>query len=155
MPQGEKLIASNRKAHFNYQILEKYEAGLSLVGTEVKSLREGKANLSDAYAIIRNDEAFLLNCHISAYSHAGPFNHDPLRTRKLLLHRHEIEKLIGKTQEKGLALIPIRLYFKGGKAKVELGLGKGKKLYDKRETIKRRETDREMAKAMKRGRLQK
>jgi SsrA-binding protein len=155
MSEGEKLIATNRKAHFNYQILEKYEAGLSLLGTEVKSLRAGNANLSDAYAIIRNDEAFLLNCHIGAYPHAGPFNHEPLRTRKLLLHRHEIEKLIGKTQEKGLALIPIRLYFKGGKAKVELGLGKGKKLYDKRETIKRRETDREVAKAMKRGRLQK
>lgn len=152
MSEGEKIIASNRKAHFNYEILEKYEAGLCLVGSEVKSLREGKANLSDSYAVIRNNEAYLLNCHISAYSHAGPFNHDPLRTRKLLLHRHEIEKLIGKTQEKGLSLIPLRLYFKRGKAKVELGLGKGKKLFDKRETVKRREMDREVAKAMKRGR---
>src|SRR3990167_3477377 len=149
---GEKIIATNRKAHFNYEILERYEAGLSLVGSEVKSLREGKANLSDAYAIIRNDEAFLLNCHINPYSHANLLNHEPLRTRKLLLHRHEIQKLIGKTQEKGLTLIPLRLYFKKGKAKVELGVAKGKKLYDKRETIKRREINREMEKAMKRGR---
>ena len=149
---GEKIIATNRKAHFNYEILERYEAGLSLVGSEVKSLREGKANLSDAYAIIRNDEAFLLNCHINPYSHANLLNHEPLRTRKLLLHKHEIQKLIGKTQEKGLTLIPLRLYFKKGKAKVELGVAKGKKLYDKRETIKRREINREMEKAMKRGR---
>jgi len=151
MAQGEKSIASNRKAHFNYEILEKFEAGISLVGSEVKSLRAGNANLSDSYAVIQNNEAFLLNCHISPYTQAGPFNHDPLRTRKLLLHRHEINKLIGKTQEKGLTLIPLRLYFKKGRAKVELGLGKGKKLYDKRETIKRREQDREMAKAMKKG----
>src|SRR4030095_907334 len=152
MSAGEKLIATNRKAHFHYEILEKYEAGLCLMGSEVKSLREGKANLSDAYAIIHNDEAFLLNCHIGTYPQAGPFNHEPLRTRKLLLHRKEIEKLTGKTQEKGLSLIPIRLYFKKGRAKVELGLGKGKKLYDKRETIKKREQDREAQQAMKKRR---
>jgi SsrA-binding protein len=152
MAEGEKVIATNRKAHFHYEILEKFEAGLCLVGSEVKSLREGKANLSDAYAIIQNNEAFLLNCHISPYSNAGPFNHEPTRTRKLLLHRSEINKLIGKTQEKGLTLIPIRLYFKKGKAKMELGLGKGKKLFDKRETIKRREQDREMAKILKQKR---
>jgi SsrA-binding protein len=152
MAEGEKNIATNRKAYFQYEILEKFEAGLSLLGSEVKSLREGRANLSDAYAIIRNHEAFLLNCHISPYSHAGPFNHDPIRTRKLLLHHHEIDKLLGKTQEKGLTLIPLRLYFKKGKAKAELGLAKGKKLYDKRESIKRRELDREVGKAMKRDR---
>ena len=121
MSGGEKLIATNRKAHFNYEIHEKFEAGLCLVGTEVKSLRDGKANLSDAYAMIENDEVFLYNCHIGTYPNAGPFNHEPLRTRKLLLHRREIEKLTGKTVEKGLALIPIRLYFKHGRAKVELG----------------------------------
>jgi SsrA-binding protein len=152
MADGEKIIATNRKAHFHYEILEKFEAGMILVGTEVKSLREGKANLSDSYAIIQNNEAYLLNCHISPYPNAGPFNHEPLRTRKLLLHRNEINKLIGKTQEKGLTLIPLRLYFKKGKAKMEIGLGKGKKLFDKRETIKRREQDREMAKALKQKR---
>ncbi len=149
---GEKVIATHRKAYFQYEILEKYEAGLVLQGSEVKSLREGKANLSDAYALLHHNELVLLNCHISSYPHAGPFNHEPLRTRKLLMHRNEIEKLAGKISEKGLTLIPLRLYFKKGKAKVELGVAKGKKLYDKRETIKRREQDREMSKAMKRNR---
>ncbi|MFO1519426.1 MAG: SsrA-binding protein SmpB [bacterium] len=152
MAEGEKVIATNRKAHFNYEIVEKLEAGIALVGSEVKSLREGKANLSDAYAMIEKGEAYLYHCHISPYDNAGPFNHEPLRVRKLLLHRREIEKLIGKTQEKGFTLVPTKLYFKKGRAKVEIGLAKGKKLYDKRETIKRREQDREMSKAIKRGR---
>jgi SsrA-binding protein len=150
MAEGEKIIATNRKAHFNYEIIEKCEAGLVLTGTEVKALRDAKANLSDAYVHFRNNEAYLVNCHISPYPNAGPFNHDPLRVRKLLLHRDEIVKLEAKVQEKGFTLIPLKLYFKKGRAKVELGLGRGKKLYDKRETIKRREQDREMGKAMKR-----
>ncbi len=152
MAEGEKIIATNRKAHFHYEILEKLEAGLSLLGSEVKSLREGKANLADSYAMIHNNEVFLYNCHINPYKNSGQFNHEPMRSRKLLLHRSEITKLIVKTQEKGLTLIPLKLYFKKGKAKVELGVAKGKKIYDKRETIKRRETDRDMEKAMKRGR---
>ncbi len=149
---GEKIIATNRKAHFNYEILEKDEAGIALLGSEVKALREGKANLSDSYAHIRNNEIFLLNCHISPYPNAGPFNHEPLRPRKLLLHAKEIVKLITKIQEKGLTVVPLRLYFKKGRVKVELGLAKGKKLYDKRESIKRKDTDREIAKALKRKR---
>ena len=151
-PEGEKIIATNRKAHFNYEIVEKLEAGIVLTGTEVKSLREGKANLADSYVHFRNNEAFLLNCHISPYPNAGPFNHEPMRSRKLLMHQGEIVKLESKTQEKGFTLIPLKLYFKRGRAKVELGLGRGKKLYDKRETIKRREQGREMDKAMKRSR---
>lgn len=150
MAVAEKIIATNRKASFQYEILEKVEAGISLVGTEVKSMREGKVNLSDSYAMVQKGEVYLLNCHIGAYPNAGPFNHEPLRMRKLLLHRPEIDKLIGKTEQKGLTLIPLRIYFKKGKAKVELGLAKGKKLHDKRETIKKREQDRDMAKAMKR-----
>ncbi len=152
MSAGEKNIATNRKALFNYEIVEKVEAGLVLQGTEVKALRDAKANLSDSYVHFRNNEAYLVNCHISPYANAGPFNHDPLRARKLLLHKLELAKLESKTQEKGFTLIPLKLYFKKGKAKVELGLGRGKKLYDKRETIKRREQDREMDKAVKKDR---
>ncbi len=152
MAEGEKIIATNRKAHFNYELLEKFEAGIVLQGTEVKSLREAKVNLTDAYAMEHHGEMYLFNCSIQGYSHAGPFNHAPLRMRKLLLHRKEIEKLTAKIQEKGLTLIPTRLYFKKGKAKLELALAKGKKVYDKRETIKRRETDREVSQAMKRNR---
>jgi len=148
MADAEKIIATNRKANFQYQILEKFEAGLVLQGSEVKSLREGKANLNDAYATFHRGELFLYHCHISPYVHAGPFTHEPLRARKLLLHARELDKLQGKIQEKGLTLIPMKLYFKRGKAKVELGLGKGKKLFDKRETIKRREQDREMARSL-------
>jgi len=150
MAEGEKNIATNRKAHFNYEIVEKIEAGLVLLGTEVKALRDAKANLSDSYVHFCNNEAYLIHCHISPYPNAGPFNHEPLRPRKLLLNRSEMDKLEAKIQEKGLTLIPIKMYFKKGRAKVELGLGRGKKLYDKRETTKRREQDREMSKAMKR-----
>lgn len=147
--EGEKIITSNRKAYFNYEIIDKLEAGIVLLGTEVKALRDAKANLSDSYVHFRNNEAFLINCHISPYPNAGPFNHEPLRNRKLLLNRLEIERLESQTQEKGFSLIPLKMYFKNGKAKIEIGVGRGKKLYDKRETIKRREQDREMSKAMK------
>lgn len=146
---GEKLIASNRKAFHDYFVLDKLEAGVCLLGTEVKSIREGKINLKDSYGLVRNGEAFLLNCHISPYSHGNRENHDPTRTRKLLLHRSEIRKLVGKTQEKGLTLIPIRVYLKRGRIKIELGLARGKKLHDKRETERRKEADREARAAMK------
>lgn len=147
---GIKLISKNRQAFFLYEILETYEAGISLFGTEVKSIRAGKVNLKDGYIFIRNHEAFLTNVHISPYQASGSyFNHDPLRTRKLLLHKQEITKLIGKTQEKGLTLVPIKMYFKGSLIKIEIGLGKGKKLHDKRETVKRRDDQREMSRAMK------
>jgi len=149
---GHKLIATNKKAFHEYFILEKLEAGVSLVGTEVKSIREGRINLKDSYAHIREGEAFLFNCHISPYSHGNRQNHEPTRTRKLLLQRKEIRKLIGKTQEKGLTLVPIRVYLKRGLVKIELGLVRGKKLYDKRETERRKETDREARAAMKHGR---
>lgn len=147
--EAVKMIATNRDAYFHYEILETYEAGLALVGTEVKSLREGRINLKDAYALVRDDEAWLLNAHISPYSHGNRQNHDPLRMRKLLLHKREIARLAGLAQEKGLTLVPTKLYFKNGRVKIEIGVGKGKKLYDKRETIKRRETDREARAAMK------
>ncbi len=146
---GEKLIASNKKAFHDYFILDKLEAGISLTGTEVKSSREGRINLKDSYAAIKGGEAFLLNCHISPYSHGNRENHDPTRTRKLLLHRNEIRKLIGKTNEKGLTLIPLRVYLKRGRIKVELGLARGKKQYDKRETERRKEAERETRKAVK------
>jgi SsrA-binding protein len=141
---GEKLICQNKKAWHNYSIEDKYQAGISLLGTEVKSLREGKANLGDSYGKIKNGEIFLVDVHISPYTHGNRFNPDPLRTRKLLLHKREIRRLIGKVQEKGFTLIPLRLYFSNGKAKVELGLAKGKKLFDKRETIKRKTMERDM-----------
>lgn len=144
-----KIICENRKARFDYEILEKYEAGIMLQGSEVKSLRAGHVNLGDAYGMIHGTSAFLLNAHISPYPAANYLNHEPLRTRKLLLHGHEIQKLVGKTQEKGLTLIPLRMYFKKGKAKVELALGKSKKKGDKRESIKKRDQDREVRRALK------
>jgi SsrA-binding protein len=146
---GEKLVASNKKAFHDYFILEKLEAGIALLGTEVKSIREGRINLKDSYASIKDGEPMLSNCHISPYSHGNRQNHDPVRTRKLLLHHQEIRKLIGKTQEKGLTLIPLRVYLKRGRVKVELGLARGKKEYDKRETERRKEVDRETRAAMK------
>ena len=149
---GEKLIASNKKALHDYFVLEKHEAGLALTGTEVKSLRDGKANLKDAYVIFKNGEAFLFGAHISAYTHGNLQNHDPERTRKLLLHGREIEKLHSQVVEKGLTVVPLRLYFKGAKVKAEIAVVRGKKLYDKRETEKRREADREAAAAIKSGR---
>jgi len=146
---GEKLIASNKKAFHDYFILDKLEAGIALFGTEVKSSRGGSINLKDSYATIREGEAFLLNCHISPYSHGNRQNHDPTRTRKLLLHRSEIRKLIGKTQEKGLTLVPLRAYLKRGRIKIELGVARGKKQYDKRETERRKEAERETRAAVK------
>ena len=147
---SEKVVASNRKAFHDYFIEERYEAGIMLQGTEVKSLREGRVNLQDSYASVRGTEVFLHQCHISPYSHGNIMNHDPTRVRKLLLHKQEIHKLLGKTQQKGLTLIPLRIYFsKRGHAKVELGLAKGKKLYDRRESIKCREAGREVQRAIK------
>ncbi|HEU4684179.1 MAG TPA: SsrA-binding protein SmpB [Nitrospira sp.] len=146
----DKVVATNRKAFHDYFIEEKFEAGIQLQGTEVKSLREGRVNLQDSYASVKDGEVFLYHCHISPYSHGNIMNHDPMRVRKLLLHRKEINKLIGKTQQKGLTLIPLRLYFSArGLAKVELALAKGKKLYDRRETIKAREAGREVERAIK------
>ena len=146
---SEKLIASNKKAFHDYHVLDKVEAGLQLTGTEVKSLRDGAANLKDAYVTFKNGEAFLFGAHISPYSHGNRENHDPDRTRKLLLHRREIDKLEVQVTEKGLTVVPLRLYFKGGRVKAEIGVVRGKKLYDKRETEKKREADREAAAAMK------
>lgn len=147
---SEKVVCQNRKAYHDYFIEETIEAGISLVGTEVKSLRLGRANLRDSYARVRDEEVFLINAHISPYPQADRFTQpEPDRTRKLLLHKREIKRLIGKTQEKGYTLIPTRIYFKGGKAKVEIALAKGKRLFDKREEIKRRTMEREMEKAVK------
>ena len=149
---GEKLIVSNKKALHEYFVVQKFEAGLMLTGTEVKSLRDGKANLKDAYVIFKDDEAFLFGAHISPYSHGNLQNHDPERTRKLLLHRREIDKLKVQTTEKGLSVVPLRLYFKGSKVKAEIAIVRGKKQYDKRETERKREADRETAAAIKQGR---
>ncbi len=148
---AEKLIASNKKAFHEYFVLQKFEAGIELTGTEVKSLRDAAANLKDSYVIFKNGEAFLFGAHISPYAHGNRENHDPERTRRLLLHRREIEKLHEQVQEKGLTVVPLRLYFKGGRVKVEIGVVRGKKLYDKRESEKKRELDREAASAMKFG----
>ena len=146
---NEKTVATNREAYFNYHIVETYECGVALTGTEVKSIREGRCNLKDSYGMIRAGEAWLLNAHISPYTHGHRDNHDPTRTRKLLLHKAEIEKLAAKAQEKGLTLVPTKMYFKNGRIKIELGVAKGKKLYDKRETERKREADREAQAAMK------
>ena len=140
---------NNRKAKFDYQIEESIETGIVLKGTEIKSIRQGKANLKDSYAIIKNNEVFLLGMHISPYKEGNIFNHDELRTRKLLLHKKEILKLNNKITLEGYTLVPIKLYFVKNKAKILLGIGKGKKLYDKRETIKKRDLDREMKKQYK------
>ncbi|HLA00984.1 MAG TPA: SsrA-binding protein SmpB [Thermodesulfovibrionales bacterium] len=144
-----KVICQNRKAYHDYHIEETFEAGIALSGTEVKSLREGKANIKDSYVIIKDHEVFLLNCHISHYSHGNIMNHDPMRTRKLLLHRKEINRLWGKTAMRGFTLIPLKIYFKGPVAKVEIALARGKKLFEKRETIKEKDARREIARAIK------
>jgi len=149
---GERDAAVNRIASHNYFLLEKFEAGVVLTGTEVKSIRGGLANLKDSYGLVKDDAVWLLNAHIGPYEHGNIFNHAPLRTRKLLMHREEIRKLIGKTQQKGLTLIPTRLYFKNGRVKVELALAKGKQLWDKRETERRRTADKEARDAVARGR---
>jgi SsrA-binding protein len=146
---GEKLIASNKKALHEYFVVQKLEAGVVLTGTEVKALRDGKANLKDSYVIFKNGEAWLFGLHISAYSHGNIQNHEPDRTRKLLLHKRELDKLHGQTAEKGLTVVPLRLYFKGARVKAEIAVVRGKRQYDKRDTERTRELDREAAAAMK------
>jgi SsrA-binding protein len=148
VPEGAQRIATNRRARFDYQIDETVEAGLVLVGTEVKSLREGKVQFKDSFARLQGDEVFLVGMHIPPYSHAGDLmNHNPDRTRKLLLHRHEIDRLMGKIREKGYTLIPMALYFKKGRAKVALGLARGKRQYDKRETKRAQAAQRDIDRA--------
>ena len=147
--KAQTSIAENRKAFHDYHLLETFEAGIVLLGTEVKAIREGRVNLRDSFARVEDGEVFLYNVNISPYSHRGYADHEPLRRRKLLLHRDEIRKLIGKTVEKGMTLVPVRLYYKNGRVKVAVSLAKGKKEFDKRETIKRREADRETRAAMK------
>jgi len=147
-----KLIAENRKARFNYTIEEEFEAGIVLKGTEVKSLRIGKVNLKDAYAKIHNGEVFIYQLHIGEYPFAYYDNHEPLRVRKLLLHKREIKRLYGKVNEKGLTLVPLKLYFKDGKVKIVIALARGKQLFDKRESIKRRDMEREQARLHRVGR---
>ena len=149
---NEKLIASNKKAFHDYHVLQKLEAGLELTGTEVKSLRDKGANLKDSYVTFARGEAFLFGAHIAPYTHGNIQNHDPERTRKLLLHRREIEKLESQVVEKGLTVVPLRLYLKGNRVKIEVAVVRGKKLFDKRETERKRELDREAAAAMKRSR---
>src|SRR2546430_8190179 len=144
---GDRPIAPNRRARHEYEILESVEAGLVLRGTEVKSLRAGRVNFKDSYGSVRNGEGWLLGCHINPYSHGTDANHDPERDRKLLLHKKEIDRLGGRISEKGLTLVPLRLYFKDGRAKVELGLARGKKLHDKRATLREREVRRQLDKA--------
>ena len=145
---GHKIIARNKRARHDYQIIDTWEAGIVLTGTEVKSLREGKANLTDSYGILNDGEVFLLNLHISPYEQGNRFNHEPTRTRKLLMDRKEIRKLIGAVERQGLTLVPLEMYFKRGVAKVTVALGKGKKLHDKRADEKKREDQRDMARAV-------
>jgi SsrA-binding protein len=147
---GYKVVCDNRQARYLYEILETYEAGIQLTGTEVKSIRAGKVNLQDGYALLRDGEVWLTNAHISPYNASGQyFNHEPRRTRKLLLHRQEIRKLIGKVEQQGLTLVPLKMYFKRGRVKVSIALGKGKKLHDKRDDLKKRQDKRDMERAMK------
>jgi SsrA-binding protein len=148
----DRVVATNRRARHEYEILETLEAGLVLRGTEVKSLRTGQVNFKDSYATVRSGEAWLLGCHISPYSHGTDANHDPERDRKLLLHAREIRRLVGKIAERGLTVVPLKLYFKAGRAKIEIGLARGKKLHDKRATLRERETRREMDRAVRAGR---
>jgi SsrA-binding protein len=146
-----KIISVNRQAYHDYFVERTIEAGISLVGTEIKSIRDGKVNLRGSYAIARNGELWLENAHIAVYEHGNRYNHEPLRNRKLLLHRREIEQLQAKVATKGLTLIPLKLYLKGGRAKIELGLCRGKKLYDKREAIAERDVKREMERVIRKG----
>src|SRR5438876_8706656 len=147
--KAQANIAENRKASHDYHLLETFEAGMVLLGTEVKAIREGRVNLRDSFARVEDGEVYLYNVNISPYSHRGYADHEPLRRRKLLLHRNEILKLVGKTVEKGMTLVPVRMYFKNGRVKIVVSLAKGKKEYDKRETIKRREVDRKTRAAIK------
>jgi SsrA-binding protein len=151
--RGDGPIAENRKAGYDYEFLETFDAGVALRGTEVKAIREGRVNLRDSFCRLEGGEAFLLNVHIGQYSHGGSASHDPLRPRKLLLHREELNKLLGKTTTKGLTIVPIRMYFKHGRVKVAIALARGKKSFDKRETIRRRETLRETRAAVKMRRV--
>ena len=150
--RAERLLADNRKAHHDYHILGTYEAGIVLLGTEVKSIREGRVNLRDSFARVEGGEVFIYNIHVSPYSHRGYADHEPTRRRKLLLHKGEIRRLIGKTVERGMTLVPVRMYLKNGRVKVVVGVAKGKKTYDKRETIRRREAERETRRAIKQRR---
>lgn len=143
-----KVIAQNKKATHDYFIEETFEAGIVLTGTEIKSIRSGRVNLKDSFARINNGEAFIINMHISPFEHGNRFNHEPTRTRKLLLNKKEIDKLIGLTKEKGYSLVPLRIYLKNGFAKIDIALAKGKKLYDKRDTIAKRDADRQIARAL-------
>ena len=146
---AKRVIAENRKARHDYYVLETFESGVALLGSEVKAIREGRVNLRDSYARVESGEAWMLNVHISPYSHCGYAQHAEKRQRKLLLHRHEIRKLVGQTAERGLTVVPLEMYFKGGRVKVLLALAKGKQLHDKREMIRRREVDRETRAAVK------
>lgn len=149
--KGFKVVSDNRQARFQYEVLESFEAGIVLQGTEVKSIREGRVNLRDGYADIKEGEVWLRNVHVSPHSTASQvFNHDPRRSRKLLMHRDEIRRLIGKVEQKGLTLIPLKMYLKNGRVKVSLGLCRGKKLHDKREDLKQKQAKREMERALKR-----
>lgn len=148
---GERDASQNRAASHNYFLSDKFEAGIVLTGTEVKSIRASRVNLKDAYGLVKNGELWLLNAHISTYEHGSYSNHETLRTRKLLVHKDQLRKLIGKTAQKGLTLIPTRIYFRNGRAKVEMALAKGKQTWDKRETERRREADREARAAVQRG----
>lgn len=150
MPRGQgKLIAQNRKANYDYTILDTIEAGIVLTGTEIKSIRAGRVNLKDGFASIRNGEIYLYNVHIAPYDQGNTFNHDPTRTRKLLMHKKQINRLVGEVKSAGVTLVPLKLYIKNGYAKVLIGLAKGKKQYDKRESIKRKDQQREIDRAMK------
>ncbi|HLQ39426.1 MAG TPA: SsrA-binding protein SmpB [Tetragenococcus sp.] len=150
MPKGAgKLVAQNKKARHDYTILETYEAGLALTGTEIKSIRSGRINLKDGFVRFTNGEAYLFNVHISPYDQGNLFNHDPLRSRKLLLHRRQIDKLYGQAKNKGMSVIPLKVYIKNGYAKVLIGLAKGKKEYDKRETLKRKDQERQIQRVLK------
>ncbi|MCX7983215.1 MAG: SsrA-binding protein SmpB [Syntrophales bacterium] len=146
--ESVKVVAQNKSARVNYSILDTYEAGIVLTGTEVKSIREGRVSLKDSYAAVDNGEVWLYDLHVSPYSHGNRYNHDPLRPRKLLLHRREIKRLYGKSRERGLTLVPLSIYFKRGKVKVSLGVGQGKKIHDRREEIKRRDDRRAIERAL-------
>ncbi len=146
---SEKLISDNRKARHDYKLFDTYEAGIVLLGTEVKAIREGRVNLRDSYGRLERGEVFLYNAHISPYSHRGYADHEPLRRRKLLLHKREIKKLVGKVVERGMTLVPVRMYFKGGRVKVAISVAKGKREHDKRETVRARDADREARTAIK------
>ena len=149
MEATEKTVSTNRKAYADFDILEKFEAGIQLTGSEVKSVRDGKVNLKDSYALVKQEEALLFNCHISPYNFANQLNHEPTRTRKLLLHKREILRLMGKVKEKGLTIVPLRVYFKGKHIKVEIALAKGKKIWGKREEKRKKAVDKEVRSALK------